>query len=228
MPRRQSLHSVSGQRPNPTLVEAGPWPLVLADPRRIGLLPLGLRVVRETGNLTRIQDRVKGSKAFLFQCFWTLRFCLQITRFPWVISLSKPRPASVGLLQRLAWFARVKKTEPRPKSWSRLVHPMSASRESDSSDPPLLRKCSRKGFFKTVDFSPVACRTADYACHARGCKLASSLPSIRSPPIKKHRALCTVPFVLTLIYRLTAGLGLSAILPAFAAENPTRQAPFAA
>jgi hypothetical protein len=109
MPRRQSLHSVSGQRPNPTLVEAGPWPLVLADPRRIGLLPLGLRVVRETGNLTRIQDRVKGSKAFLFQCFWTLRFCLQITRFPWVISLSKPRPASVGLLQRLAWFARVKK-----------------------------------------------------------------------------------------------------------------------
>ena len=46
--------SVSGQRPNPTAVETGPWPLVLADPRRNRLLPLGLRVVPETGNLTRL------------------------------------------------------------------------------------------------------------------------------------------------------------------------------
>lgn len=54
------------------LVEAGPWPLVLADPRRIRLLPLGLRVVPETGNLTRIQNRVKGTKAILFLLFAAL------------------------------------------------------------------------------------------------------------------------------------------------------------
>ena len=102
---------------------------------------------------------------------------------------------------------RGEKNRATPEKLVAARHPMSASREIDSSEPPLLRKCYPKGFFKAAFLAqPGGAIAATW--HARVCnRLLSQL----TPPTKKHRANGTVPFVLTLIYRLARPSGLSEI-----------------